>query len=163
MSEKPDAAGQTGEVTYTGDSNNKAATITVPDTIKGSDRVTYEVTKIDNNAFKGNKTIKTVNVGNNVEEIGTGAFQNATKLTTVKLGKKVSKIGKNAFNGDKKLKTIKINGNSLTKVGKGAFKGIKKNVKITIYAKNNKTYKKVVNLIKKSGAINVKYSFKIKK
>lgn len=212
VSDKSTGAGDTGEVTYSGESTGSTATsVTIPDTITGSDGVTYEVTKIADNALKGNTTVKEVTVGNNIVEIGEGAFQNATKLTTVRLGSnvttidknafagctklkkvtasgskittvaesafkgnkalttidfsksKVKTIGKNAFNGDKKLKTVKINGNSLTKVGKNAFKGIKKNATITVNAKDKKTYNKVVKLIKKSGAKNVKYKFKKKK
>ena len=212
VTEKSEGAGDTGEVTYTGESADSTATsVVIPATVTGADGTVYEVTKIAENALKDNKTVKEVTVGDNIEEIGAGAFQNATNLTTVKLGKKVAKIdknsfagctklkkvtssgsavtsigesafkgdkaltsvdfskskvktiGKNAFNGDKKLNTIKINGNAITKVGKGAFKNIKKKATITIYAKDKKTYNKVVKLIKKSGASSVKYKYKKKK
>lgn len=204
------AVGESGSVTYTGDNGN-AATVTIPETIRGTDGVTYQVTRVDSNAMKGNTSVKTVTISDTVEEIGSGAFQNATSLTTVKLGtgvttigknsfagctslkkvtvksksvktvaeaafkgttklaavdlsaSKVTTIGKNAFNGDKQLKTIKINGNSLKKVGKNAFKGIKKNATITIAAKDKKTYSKVVKMIQKSGAKNVKFKYKNKK
>lgn len=204
------AVGESGSVTYTGDNGN-AATVTIPETIQGTDGVTYQVTRVDSNAMKGNTSVKTVTISDTVKEIGSGAFQNATSLTTVKLGtgvttigknafagctslkkvtvksksvktvaeaafkgttklaavdlsaSKVTTIGKNAFNGDKQLKTIKINGNSLKKVGKNAFKGIKKNATITIAAKDKKTYSKVVKMIQKSGAKNVKFKYKNKK
>lgn len=212
VSKKSTGEGNTGKATYTGEADGCTATaITIPDTITGNDGVTYEVTKIADNALKGNTTVKTVTVGNNIKEIGVSAFQNAKKLTTVKLGtgvtsigknafsgctslkkvtssgskvttvaeaafkgdkaltsidlskSKVKTIGKNAFSGDKKLKTIKINGNNLTKVGKNAFKDVKKNATITVGTKNKTTYNKVVKLILKSGAKNVKYKYKKKK
>ena len=212
VTEKSEGAGDAGEVAYTGESADSTATaVTIPATVTGADGTVYEVTKVADNALKGNKTVKEVTVGDNIEEIGASAFQNATNLTTVKLGKKVTKIdknsfagctklkkvtssgsavtsigesafkgdkaltsvdfskskvktiGKNAFNGDKKLNTIKLNGNAITKVGKGAFKNIKKKATITIYAKDKKTYNKVVKLIKKSGTSSVKYKYKKKK
>ena len=167
-------------------SDNK--TIVIPDTVIAADGVAYEVTRIADNALKNNKKVTTVTIGENITEIGSNAFQNCTglkkvvvksnkiekidngafsgdkALTTVDLSKcEVKSIGKNAFSGCKKLKNIKVNGNKITKVGKGAFKNVKKNAKITIYAKNKKTYNKMVTLIKKSGAKKVKYAFKKKK
>lgn len=176
------------EITYTdvkGGADN--AIVTIPAVITRDDGVTYQVTKIADNAFKNNSKIKIVTIDDNIKEIGTSAFQNVAKLTTVKSGtslaiignaafkgdkalktadfsnSSIMTIGKNAFKGDKKLKSIKINGNKLKKVGKNAFKGIKKNALITIYAKNRKIYNKAVKLIKKSGVKNVRYKYKKKK
>ena len=198
-------------VEYEGTKDTAAKTVIIPNTVTDANGVTYSVTKIADNALKGNTTVKEVTVGNNIVEIGEGAFQNATKLTTVKLGSnvttidknafagctklkkvtasgskittvaesafkgnkalttidfsksKVKTIGKNAFAGDKKLKTLKFNGNALKSVGKNAFKGIKKNAKITVYAKDKKTYNKIVKKLKKAGAKKAKYTFKKKK
>lgn len=176
------------EVVYTGETGGgNEASVIISGTITGDDGVTYQVTKIADNAFKNNSKIKIVTIDDNIKEIGTSAFQNAAKLTTVKSGtslaiignaafkgdkalktadfsnSSIMTIGKNAFNGDKKLKSIKINGNKLKKVGKNAFKGIRKNALITIYAKNRKIYNKAVKLIKKSGVKNVRYKHKKKK
>lgn len=162
--DKDNSSESVKEVEYSGTSKDKkASTVTIKASIKGIEGETYKVTQIAKNTFKNNKYVKKVNIGSNVEVIGEGAFQNAKKLTTVNFGKRVSVIGKNAFNGCRKLKAVNINGNSIKKIGKNAFKGIKKNAVITISAKNKKTYNKVVKLIKKSGAKNVKYKYKRKK
>ncbi|MBQ8086321.1 MAG: leucine-rich repeat protein [Lachnospiraceae bacterium] len=175
-------------VEYAGATDNNKAVVTIQNTVKDSNSVSYKVTKVADNAFAGNKIITDVTMGENITEIGANAFKNCTKLSGIIIQSdsiakidesafagakalkevdfsecKLQTIDKNAFSGCKKLKSIKINGNKLTKVGKNAFKNIKKNAKIIIYAKNKKAYKKVVKLIKKSGAKKVKYSYKKKK
>ncbi len=162
--------------------------VTIQNTTMGDNGNVYKVTKVADNAFADNKNITSVTMGANVTEIGTGAFKNCTKLSdiiiqdgsitkidadafagaaalkTIDLSEcKLVSIDTNAFANCKKLATVKIDGNKLTKVGKNAFRNIKKNAKIMIFAKNKKTYKKVVKMIKKSGAKKVKYSFKKKK
>lgn len=175
-------------VAFTGTSDNKATKVTIPATVTDENGITYTVTKVADNALKGNKKVTNVTIGTNITEIGKNAFANCSKLkkvtinsskitkigasafsgdkalTSVNLSKsKIKTIGKNAFANCKKLKTIKINGNKLSSVGKGAFKNVRKNAKITIYAKNKRTYNKIVKKIKKSGAKKVKYSYKKKK
>lgn len=119
------AAGEGGSVSYTGDNGNAAA-VTIPETIQGTDGVTYQVTKVDSNAMKGNTSVKTVTVSDTVEEIGNGAFQNATSLTTVKLGTGVTTIGKNAFAGCTSLKKVTVKSKSVKTVAEAAFKGTTK-------------------------------------
>ena len=126
VTDKSAGAGNAGKVEYSGESaGSTAVSITIPDTIVGSDGITYEVTKIADNALKGNKTVKEVIVGNNIVEIGVSAFQNATKLTTVKLGKNVAAIDKNAFAGCSKLKKVTASGSKITTVAESAFSGDK--------------------------------------
>ena len=116
------------------------------------------MTAVEKNAFKNNKYIKKLIIGNNVKTIGKSAFAGCKKLKTVKFGKsvttisdkafykctaltkiiipsKVKTIGKEAFYGCKELKSINIKTKKLTakKVGKDAFKGV-----------GSKYYKKVV-------------------
>ncbi|MBR1598610.1 MAG: leucine-rich repeat protein [Lachnospiraceae bacterium] len=123
---KSAGAGDAGEAAYSGESADSTATsVTIPAAITGADGVTYEVTKIADNALKGNKNVKEVTVGDNIVEIGVSAFQKAAKLTTVKLGKKVSVIGKNAFAGCPKLKKVTASGSAMTSIGDGAFNGDK--------------------------------------
>lgn len=112
----------------------KSATVSVPNkvTING---VSYKVTSIAKNAFKGNKKLKKVTIGSGV-----------------------TSIGANAFSGCKSLKTIVIKSTKLKTVGKNAFKGINKKAVIKVPAKKLKAYKK---LFKSSTGF--KKSMKIKK
>ena len=114
------------EVTYNAPADEKAKDITIPDTVTINGEV-YKVTKIADNAFKGNKTVTTITIGSNIQM-----------------------IGKNAFSGCKKLKTIIIKSKTLTdkKISKKAFKGISKKTVIKVPKKRLAAYKK---LLKKKG------------
>ncbi len=81
---------------------------------------------IGNNAFAGDKSLKTLPGMPELERIGNNAFKGCTALTKVTIGERVKVIGKNAFNGCKKLKTITVKTKLLTKktIGKNSFKGI---------------------------------------
>ena len=160
------------EVTYKAPADKKAKTVTIPDKVE-IDGVTYKVTKVDDGAFKGNKTVTTVKVPSTVATIGKDAFNGCSKLKTVSIPKNVTKIGKNAFkrcaaltkitlpskctkiganafNGCKKMKTITIKSTKLTSksIASGAFKGLSKSVTIKVPKKQLKAYKK---LLKKKG------------
>ena len=125
VTDKSTGAGDKGEVTYKGEAaGTNAVTVVIPDTIKGADGVTYEVTKIEDNALKGNTTVKSVTIGNNIVTIGKNAFQNAKQLTTVKIGDNVKSIDSNAFAGCSKIKKITV-GSKLISIGQAAFSGNK--------------------------------------
>lgn len=127
---------------------------------------TYKVTSIADDAFRNNKKIKTVVIGDSVKTIGKNAFSGCTNLQTLTIGKnvtaigdkaffkckklkkvtipsKVSKIGKQAFYGCKKLKSITLKTPKLTKknVGSKAFKGIYSRAAIKVPKKKLKAYK----------------------
>ena len=123
-------AGTKPQVTLT-KSAAKSAKAGIPSkvTINGT---TCEVKAIGANAFKKNKTIKSVTIPSSVTSIGASAFENCTKLTTVTIGKNVTTIGKNAFKGDKALKKITIKAAKVKTVGKGAFKNINKKATIKL-------------------------------
>ena len=112
------------EVEYKEPANKKAKTVSIPATVK-INGVTYKVTKIADNAFKGNKTVTKVTVGSNIKTIGKNAFSGATKLKTVKIGKNVTEIGANAFKGCSSLTSLTL-GSKTTKIGANAFNGCKK-------------------------------------
>ena len=168
------------EVEYKGPVNKKAKTVSIPATVKIYG-VTYKVTKIADNAFKGNKKVTKITVGSNIKTIGKNAFYKCTKLKTVKIGKnvttigsnafkgcisltsvtlsgKTTKIGTNAFNGCKKLKTIKITSKKLTSktVAKNAFKGLTKATTIKVPKKKLKAYKKLFKQKGLSSKVKVK-------
>lgn len=91
------------------------------------DGITYRVTSIGANAFKGNKKVTTAHVSKYIKSIGSGAFANMKKLKKVTISSKVlTKIGKNAFAKDKKLKLVVIKSKKLKKIGKKAFNTGKK-------------------------------------
>jgi len=137
--------------------------VTVPDSVTVNG-VTYTITKIADEAFKGNTKLTSVTIGKNVTEIGKNAFAGCSNLKKLNLsGTSIKTIGAGAFSGCKKLKTITINANVTKKVGKNALKGIAKKATITVFAKNEGAYKKFVKKLKSAGAKNAKFKFKKKK
>ena len=139
------ANGKTPAVQYLAPKSGTKGTVTVPLEVT-IDGVTYKVTSIADNAFKGNKKLKKVVVGSNITSIGKNAFAGCTSLTSITIGKNVTKIGKNAFTGCKKLKSIIIKTKKLTTktVKKGAFNGISKKVVVKVPKSKYKTYKKLL-------------------
>ena len=139
------ANGKTPAVQYLAPKSGTKGTVTVPFEVT-IDGVTYKVTSIADNAFKGNKKLKKVVVGSNITSIGKNAFAGCTSLTSITIGKNVKKIGKNAFTGCKKLKSITIKTKKLTTktVKKGAFNGISKKVVVKVPKSKYKTYKKLL-------------------
>lgn len=107
--------------------------IIIPKTIKYYGR-TYKVTKIENKAFQGCKSLKTIELGNNVKKIGDSAFRDCTKLVNVMIGSNVTSIGKHAFRGCKKLKEIVIT-NYVKTIGDSAFQDCPALAYITIGAR----------------------------
>lgn len=85
----------------------------------------YQVTEIAPYAFKSNKKIKTITIGNGITTIGKSAFEGCTKLVSVKLGVGLSVIGDRAFYGCTSLQTVKTT-RTLTKIGSKAFYNCKK-------------------------------------
>ena len=115
-----------GTAEYVKPVSKKKATVIIPATVEIGG-VTYKVTAIAKNAFKGNKNLKRVTIEKNV-----------------------GKIGANAFSGCKKLKNITIKTTKLKtkKVGANAFKNIKSNATIKVPKKKVKAYK---SMLKKKG------------
>ena len=110
------------------------------------------VKAVDKKAKKANVKAS-VQIGDKkvkVTSIAPKAFKSNKNLKTVVIGQNVETIGKNAFAGDKKLQKVTIKSKVLKTVEKNAFKkaGNKKTVaKVTTKAKK-KAYKK---LLKKAG------------
>lgn len=115
---------QEPRVQYVSNSNKTATSITIPSTvtIKG---VTYKVTRIADNAFASNTSLKSVTIGSNVIAISSRAFYKC-----------------------KNLSKVKINSKKLTSVGSRAFYGIKNKALFYAYRSKLKTYQ---SKIKKSG------------
>ncbi|MDD6071677.1 MAG: leucine-rich repeat protein [Clostridiales bacterium] len=155
-------------VEYSKASEDMSGDVVIPETVK-INGVTYTVTSVADNAFKNNKKIKKVVIGNNVKVIGENAFMGCSNLQSVTMGKnvttikakafykctklkkitipsKVNKIGKQAFYGCKNLKTITIKTTRLSNknVGSKAFKGIHSKATIKIPKKKFSAYKKML-------------------
>lgn len=122
------------EVEYKEPVNKKAKTVTIPATVK-INGTTYKVTKISDNAFRGNKIVTRITVGKNVKS-----------------------IGKNVFSGTTKLKTITLKTTKLTQktVSKTAFKGISKSTTIKVPKKKLSAYKKLFKSKGLSSKVKVK-------
>ena len=137
----------TSTVSATGVKESKIAKVKVPKTVKIGGK-NFKVTAIGSSAFKNNKKITGVEIGDNVKFIGTSAFEGCTKLTKVTVGKGVVEIGGSAFKNCKKLGTVMIKSANLKKVGKNALKGMRATAKIKVPAKKLSVYK---NLFKNKG------------
>lgn len=148
--------------------SSTSKTVSIPKTVKIKN-VSYKVSRIGNNAFKGKKKITKVTIGSNVEQIGNNVFSGCSKLKTVslpskltKIGEKsfykctsltkivmpskVSSIGKSAFYGDKKLKDITIKTTKLTakNVGAKSFQGTHKKAVVRVPKKKQSAYKRLL-------------------
>lgn len=74
-------------------------TVKVPESIKLNGK-TFKVTGIGENAFKNQKKLKKVIIGENVQKIEAKAFYGCSKLTSIIIkAKNLKKIGKKAFQG----------------------------------------------------------------
>lgn len=108
----------------------KKVSVRIPDTIKVNG-ITCKVTGISANAFKNNKSLKSVTIGRNVTVIETNAFYGCKKLSKVSGGNGIVKIGHRAFANCISLSKITIPG-SVRSIGKQAFCNCKKLSSITI-------------------------------
>ena len=93
--------------------------ITIPASVSFGG-VTYKVSTVANNAFRGCMNIGTVEVESGVSYIGNSAFENCGRLGSVNILEGVSYIGDKAFAGCTQLHTLSLP-KSLTFVGKGSF------------------------------------------
>lgn len=99
--------------------SSSSTSVTIPASVelKG---VSYKVTLIAENAFKGNTKITKVTIGNNVKSIGSSAFYGCKKLKTVTVGSGVTSIGSQAFANCSALTTVK-GVSKVTEIGNKAF------------------------------------------
>ena len=109
------------EVQYVKPVNKKKTVISIPSTIR-TGNVTCKVTSIAANAFKNNRSIKTLSVDRYVVSIGNNAFLNCTRLSKIKFGAGLEKIGVKAFANCKSLRSLVLPGR-VSVIGKQAFYG----------------------------------------
>ena len=116
-----DTSGKIPEVELTKSAaKKKAKTVVIPKTVK-VDGVNYKVTAIAEKAFAGNKKLKTVVIGADIEKIGAKAFYkcvNLKKVTIQTTKLKAKTVGAKAF--------AKIHKKAVVKVPKAKKKAYKK-------------------------------------
>ena len=98
----------------------KRESVSIPATVE-INGFTYNVNRIGTKAFYGDKTIKTVYIGNNIAIIDASAFYGCSNLTKVSGGKVLKTIGSSAFAKCSKLKSFSIASTVLSKIGTYAF------------------------------------------
>ena len=111
----------------------RSKTASIPSALKVNG-ITYTVTGIQKNAFKGNKKIKKATIPASVSSIGTKAFYGCSRLKkivikTIKLSSR--NVGKNAFGKTNRSCSVKVN-KSVVKLYKKILpkKGLSKSAKI---------------------------------
>ena len=90
--------------------NKVKTSVTIPTTIKIKG-ATYKVTEISTNAFKNNRKLKKVVIGQNIVKIGKNAFYGCKKLTSITIKSSrltLKNIGKNAFKNTIPKATVKV-------------------------------------------------------
>ena len=90
--------------------NKVKTSVTIPTTIKIKG-ATYKVTEISTNAFKNNRKLKKVEIGQNIVRIGKNAFYGCKKLTSITIKSSrltLKNIGKNAFKNTSPKATVKV-------------------------------------------------------
>lgn len=117
-------------VTYMSPYKKKSGNVKVSSYVKIRKK-TYKVTAIYKNAFKNNRYVTKVTMGDSVTSIGANAFSGASKLKNVTIGKNVISIGSSAFKRCDSLKTITLP-DKVVKIGAYSFSGCKKLKTITI-------------------------------
>lgn len=84
--------------------------------------VTYEITGIGRDAFKNNKTLRSVTLGAGIKMVNNGAFSGCTALKSVFVGENVTNIKNYAFYGCSELESVVFErDSSVVGIGNYAF------------------------------------------
>lgn len=94
--------------------------------------VTYNITKIGTEAFKGENGIKKVIIRPSITDIGKRAFLQCKNITKVRIKTGTKIIRKGAFRYCSKLKTINITSTVLTDIRENVFNGIKSGAVVNV-------------------------------
>ena len=128
-----------------GAADSKSKSINIPAKVTVGN-VSFDVTSIQDGAFKGNSKITDVTAGSGLKKIGNSAFEKCSKLKSVNVSStKLNSIGKKAFYNCKLLTTVTLKTTKLTKSNVGADAFAKTNAKCTFKVPKNKVsaYKKI--------------------
>ncbi len=110
---QPDGALNFGRVVYSNKGN-------VADIV-----IAEDISIIEDYAFLGNESIKTLEFGFDVEEIGLYAFQNCVNLEKVTFNEAIGIVSAGAFKGCEKLEAVDFAETTLATIGYEAFSGCK--------------------------------------
>ena len=84
----------------------------------------YEITGVAKDAFRNNKSLRSVVLSSGIKTVSNGAFRGCTALETVVIGENVTGIKNYAFDGCTSLKNILFDENSsVVSIGNYAFAG----------------------------------------
>ncbi|MDD6489382.1 MAG: sigma-70 family RNA polymerase sigma factor [Clostridia bacterium] len=108
---------------------SESTVLTIPDKADG-----FPVTRIFNNAFRGNQTFETVTIPDTLTSISSGAFRDCTNLKEINIPESVTEIANSAFDGCSSLETVTM-GDNVYSIGSNAFKNCK-SLKNIILPKN---------------------------
>ena len=129
--------------------------LTIPDTVQDENGNTYVVSEVGKDAFKDNKSVTEVVIGNKVKTIAVNAFAGCSKLKKVVLGDAVEVISDNAFANCGKLQTVTMK-KKVTRIGARAFYKCKSLKKIVIPASVKKIGKQAFYQCKNLRSITIK-------
>lgn len=87
---------------------DKTVLIRVPTGISGKYTVPDSVTRIEESAFSGCSSLKSVVIPDSVTEVGTYAFASCTSLTKVVIGKGIINMGESIFSSCRNLSNVVI-------------------------------------------------------
>lgn len=105
-----------------------------------------KIITIGKNAFSGCKKLSKITGGKNIVTINSNAFYKCTALTSVTISSSMKLIGKQSFYGCKNLKEITIKSKRLTSktIGNNAFKGTHRRPTVKAPKKNANIYDKLL-------------------
>ncbi len=105
--------------------------VVVPNSLRGK-----KVVSIDNSAFQGIDTIKSVTIGENIKSVGTNAFQDCENLQKVDMGASLERLGNMAFANCPKLTEVKFSP-VLKEFGHMVWGNIENEIKIDLNGNKN--------------------------
>lgn len=98
-----------------GTTNPNIKKVVIPSSIRYMG-ITYRVTSVWTNAFRGKNKLTNVVIGNNVSVVGSRAFYNCRSLNRITIGTGLKQIGTYSFGRVKRKCIIKITSTQLSKV-----------------------------------------------
>ena len=111
--------------------NKYSGDIVVPEKVKSSDGVEYNVTSLGARCFENCSALNSVVVPSSVTSLGSGCFSGCSGLTSITIPSSVTSLGSSCFTGCRGLTSITIP-SSVTSLGEYCFWGCSGLTSITI-------------------------------